>query len=100
MVSRQLHPVRRPVVVLYAQEHEHPLDIWHHAAIVVDGTSFRHYVNGRLELSEPLDYAPQQAGRTSLGVRLNNVHWFKGAIRTVRFTPRALEPRDLLTADD
>lgn len=79
-------------VVLYATGHEHPLDAWYHAAIVVDGTSFRHYVNGTLELTEPLSYSMQQAGRTSLGVRLNRVHWFKGAIRSLRFTPRALDP--------
>lgn len=87
-------------VVLYAEEHQHSLDAWQHAAIVVDGQSMRHYVNGQLELSEPLDYAPQHAGRTSLGVRLNRVHWFKGAIRTLRFTPRVLPPEDFLPAGD
>jgi hypothetical protein len=87
-------------VVLYAEEHQHPLDAWQHAAIVVDGKSMRHYVNGQLELSEPLDYTPQHAGRTSLGVRLNRVHWFKGAIRTLRFTPRVLPPEDFLHASD
>ncbi|HEX5789484.1 MAG TPA: LamG-like jellyroll fold domain-containing protein [Woeseiaceae bacterium] len=82
-------------VVLYAKDHEHPLDRWQHAAIVVDGDTMRHYVNGGLELEAPLDYAPQQAGRTSLGVRLNRVHWFKGAIRSVRITPRALDAGEL-----
>lgn len=87
-------------VVLYAEDDLHDLDAWQHAAIVVDGATMRHYVNGELELSEPLAYAPQNNGRTSLGVRLNRVHWFRGAIRTARFTPRALDPGDFLSAAD
>ena len=42
----------------------------------------------------------QGARRTSPGVRLNKVHWFKGAIRTVRFTPRALSPEYFLRAEN
>lgn len=87
-------------VVLYAEDDLHELGAWQHAAIVVDGGTMRHYVNGELELSEPLAYSPQADGKTSLGVRLNRVHWFKGAIRTTRFTPRALSPDEFLTADD
>ena len=87
-------------IPLYAEDHEHDTDAWYHAAIVVDGKSFRHYVNGELELSEPIAFEPQGPGRTSLGVRLNRVDWFKGAIRTARFTPRALRPDEFLTAGD
>jgi hypothetical protein len=32
----------------------------------------------------------------ALGVRLNRVFWFKGAIRTVRFTHDALAPANFL----
>lgn len=85
---------------LYAIDSKHEVDLWYHAAIVVDRDSFRHFVNGRLELSEPLQFEPQLPGRTSLGVRLNKVSWFKGAIRTARFTPRALSPAEFLTAED
>ena len=87
-------------ITLYAAEDEHAIGPWYHAAIVVDGSSFSHYVDGQLELSEPVEFRPPRAGRTSLGVRINKVHWFKGAIRTVRFTSRALEPDEFLTADD
>jgi len=87
-------------VVLYAEDDLHDLDAWQHAAIVVDGATMRHYVNGELELSEPLAYSPQADGKTSLGVRLNRVHWFKGAIRTARFTPGVLSPDQFLSADD
>jgi hypothetical protein len=87
-------------VTLYASDDEHEIGPWYHAAIVVDGRSFQHFVNRRLELSEALQFIPQGSGRTSLGVRLNEVHWFKGAIRTVRFTPEALDPDAFLTTED
>ena len=87
-------------IPLYAEHDLHPLNQWYHAAIVVDGKSFTHFVNGQKELSEPLDFEAMQAGKTSLGVRLNRVNWFKGAVRTARFTPRALSPEEFLTAGD
>jgi hypothetical protein len=74
----------------------HPTDTWHHAAVVIEGTAFRHFVNGKLETEKTLAYAAQTPGRTSLGARLNRVGWFKGAIRTIRFTPRPLGPADFL----
>jgi hypothetical protein len=53
----------------------------------------RHYVNGVEELSVKIEYQPQTPGRTSIGVRQNKVHWYKGAIRELRVTPRALDPK-------
>jgi len=87
-------------IALYATENRHALGSWYHAAIVVDDHSIRHFVNGHLELSEDIRFQAQDAGKTSLGVRLNKVNWFKGAIRTVRITPRALAPEEFLTAED
>ncbi len=86
-------------VPLYAIDNKHEIGPWYHAAVVVDGDSFKHFVNGVEELSESIQFEPQQSGRTSLGVRINKVHWFKGAIRTIRFTPRALAPEEFLTVD-
>jgi len=63
---------------------------------VVDGKTFKHYVNGNLELAKEIAYSPQKDGRTSLGVRINKVYWFKGAIRTVRFTHGVLAPEQFL----
>jgi Concanavalin A-like lectin/glucanases superfamily len=87
-------------LTLKSIEDTHELGSWYHAAIVVDGHSFRHFVNGEMESCEELRFTPQQAGRTSLGVRLNKINWFRGAIRTVRITPRALQPDEFLTAGD
>ena len=54
----------------------------------------RHYVDGELELSRPIDFKPQGPGRTSIGVRINEVDWFKGAVREVRFSHRVLKPEE------
>ncbi len=83
-------------VTLYAEKFPHPLDQWHHAAITVDGQTMRHYVNGSLEMQSPLAFEPLTAGESSIGVRLNKVFWYKGAIRKARFTPRVLQPNEFL----
>jgi hypothetical protein len=57
----------------------------------------RHYINGVKELSAPIAvFTPPKAGRTSMGVRINKVYWFKGAIRQARFTRGALAPVEFL----
>ena len=81
---------------MYAEEHKHPIGPWYHAAIVVGNGRFSHYVNGALELTKEIEFEPQKPGRTSLGVRINEVYWYKGAIRTTRFTPRVLSPEEFL----
>jgi hypothetical protein len=79
-------------LTLYAEKFKHPMGRWYHVALVFDGLSMRHYVDGQEEMSGPLTASPLTAGKTSLGVRMNHVNWFKGAIREVRFTQRALKP--------
>ena len=85
---------------MFAIGDKHEIGPWYHAAIVVDGKTFKHYVNGRMELCKEVEFTPQKPGRTSLGVRMNKVYWYKGAIRTARFTPRAMTPDEFLTAED
>ncbi|MFC1509317.1 LamG-like jellyroll fold domain-containing protein [Candidatus Omnitrophota bacterium] len=75
----------------------HPTDEWYSVALVFDGKEMAHYINGVKELSAQIEtYVPPKAGRTSMGVRINKVHWFKGAFRKARFTRRALSPEELL----
>lgn len=81
---------------LFAKDHRHKIGPWYHAAIVVDGHAMRHYVNGQLELSQDLTFVPHKKGSTSIGVRINRVHWFKGAISKARFTPRPLLTTEFL----
>jgi hypothetical protein len=81
---------------LYAEKFLHPIGEWYQAALVFDGREMRHYVNGIQEMSALIQYQPMKPGQISLGVRLNRVFWFKGAIRKVRFTNDALVPVDFL----
>jgi len=81
---------------LFAKRHLHPVGPWYHAALVVEGGTMRHYVNGGLEISRDIPYRAQAAGQSSIGVRINEVSWFRGAIREARFTPRALSTDEFL----
>lgn len=74
----------------------HPLGAWYHVASVFDGREFRNYVNGALNSAGNIPFAVQGAGRTSIGVRINRVNYFKGAIHLARFTRRALTPPEFL----
>jgi hypothetical protein len=81
---------------LMDRTHLHPLGVWHHVAAVYDGKQFRSYVNGALDGSAEVQLAPQGPGRTVVGMRMNRVFHFKGAVRTARFTRRALAPAEFL----
>jgi len=69
----------------------HPADAWHWVALRYDGRRMSSYVNGERELDGAVVFVPMKPGRTSLGVRLNQVFWFKGAMREVRIHPAALD---------
>lgn len=74
----------------------HPADKWYHVAAVYDGKEYRNYVNGKLQVAAPATLSPQGPGRTSVGVRINKVDYFKGAIRLSRMTRRALSTAEFL----
>jgi len=81
---------------LMNRDHLHPLGAWYHVAAVYDGREFRNYVNGTQEGAAEIRFAPQGPGRTAIGVRINLVDYFKGAIHAARFTQRALPPSEFL----
>ena len=74
----------------------HALGGWYHVAAVYDGTEFRNYVDGVQEGAAQVRLMPQGPGRTSVGVRINQLYYFKGAVRLARFTRRALSPPEFL----
>lgn len=74
----------------------HPLGVWHHVASVYDGKEFSNYVDGVREGSAELQLAPHGPGHASVGVRINKVFYFKGAVSQARFTRRALSPAEFL----
>ena len=74
----------------------HPLNRWHHVAYVVNNGDLATFISGRKELTGLVDEVAVDSGTTSIGVRLNRVHWYKGAIYKIKITPRALTPEDFL----
>jgi len=101
---------------LYAVAFPHPLGKWYHVAIVIDGKTMKHFVNGVYEpagpcpITEgctpamvkmltapfPLNYAGIGPGGTSIGCRYSLAAFLKGAVRLARFTPRALTPAEFI----
>lgn len=78
----------------------HPVNQWAHAAVTYKNREFTAYVNGKKELSANVEYLPiADHAATSIGARLNQVHWFNGDILQVRVTPKLLAPADFLTMD-
>lgn len=69
-----------------------PIGRWYHVAQTFDGHMYRSYVNGILQAEAPIAFRAQGPGRSSIGVRMNRVNYFHGAIYNARFTPRALSP--------
>jgi hypothetical protein len=73
----------------------HPAGRWTWVALRYDGQRMTSFVDAIQELEGVVNVTPFAAGRTALGVRLNQVYWFKGAIQEVRFHARALAVADL-----
>jgi hypothetical protein len=74
----------------------HPLGAWYHVASVYDGKEFRNYVDGVREGAGEVALEPHGPGQTSVGVRINKVFYFKGAVHLARFSRRALSPAEFL----
>ncbi|KRA67332.1 laminin G [Caulobacter sp. Root656] len=81
---------------LVAPDKLFPVGRWRHVAQTYDGETYRAYVDGQLQGEAKIAFTPQGPGRASVGVRMNRVDYFKGAIRQARFTPAALKPEMFL----
>jgi hypothetical protein len=81
---------------LINRDSRYPVGAWYHVASVYDGRVFSNYVNGVRQGSFDIALTPQGRGRTSVGVRITLVDYFKGAIHSSRFTRRALAPAEFL----
>jgi hypothetical protein len=77
-------------------EKRFPVGRWYAVAQSYDGRVYRSYVNGELQGQAAIAFTPQGQGRASVGVRINRVNYFKGAIREARFSTRALKPTEFL----
>ena len=81
---------------LLNKSHLHPVGQWYHLALTCDGQQEVNYVNGIQEASGSIDFVPLAGGQTSIGVRLNRVCWFRGAIGRIRFTAGVLDPDEFM----
>ena len=77
-------------LTLIDDQKNHPTDRWYWVALSYDGEIMRHFVNGVEELSGEVSFGPMGPGKMSIGVRLNNVHWFKGVISEIHIENSAL----------
>jgi hypothetical protein len=81
---------------LMNREARHRLGAWYHVASVYDGKEFSNYVDGVRQGGGEAKLAPHGPGHSSVGMRINKVFYFKGAVRLARFTRRALLPAEFL----
>jgi len=81
---------------LMVPEKTHPIGRWYRVEMTYDGTTFRSFVDGVEQTEAPLAFKPQGPGHTSIGVRINRVNYFKGAVFKLRFTPRALAASEFM----
>ncbi len=79
--------------VLIVPEKRFPVGRWYHVAQSYDGTTYRSWVNGALQAEAVTPFRAQTAGRSSVGIRLNRIWPFKGAVAKAAFVrDRALAP--------
>jgi hypothetical protein len=74
----------------------HPLGKWYRVTAVWDGKTLKNYVGDELQGEGLLVMEPEGPGRSSIGMRLNKVYPFKGAVLMARMVPRALPPDQFL----
>ncbi|HEX8302794.1 LamG domain-containing protein [Sphingomonas sp.] len=79
---------------MMAPEKTFPIGAWYHVAQSYDGTTYRSFVDGQLQMEVATPFTPQGPGRASAGMRMNRVNPFNGAIREARFTHTALGPAE------
>lgn len=87
---------RQPLIV---PEKRFAVGRWYHVAQSYDGTTYRAFVNGALQAEVALAFTPQGPGRASVGMRMNKVSPFRGAVRQAAFTrEEALAPERFVLA--
>jgi hypothetical protein len=74
----------------------HDTDRWYHVALVFDRGEFALLVNGLEELAGEIEFTPHLPGRSSIGVRLNELFWYRGEFQRIRISDRALTVADFL----
>lgn len=81
---------------LFDKTKTHPLGQWYVVTQTYYGHTHRSFVDGVLEKQGALAYLPQGPGHSSVGVRINHVSYFKGAVIRAHCAPRALAPLEFM----
>lgn len=81
---------------LIVEDKRFPVGRWYHVAQTHDGKTYRAFVDGVEQMAVEMPFAPQGPGQTSVGVRLNRLNYFNGAVARARFTHEALAPAQFL----
>ncbi len=71
-------------------EKRYPFGKWYRVTTVYDDKMLRNYVGDELQGEGAVHLIPQRPGHSSVGVRINLVDYYKGAIWGTRFTRSAL----------
>jgi Concanavalin A-like lectin/glucanases superfamily len=74
----------------------HPLGRWYRVTAVYDGKTLRNDVDDQLQGEAAFDLKPHRPGHTSIGMRINKICWFQGAVLMARMIGRALRPDEFL----
>ena len=77
----------------------HPLGNWDHVALTFKDNTFTTYVNGVSEVTGQVPWDEKlinEKGKVSIGGRMNEVFYYKGLIKTIRVTHKALAPGKFL----
>ncbi len=77
-------------------EKKYPFGKWYRVTTVYDGKMLKNYVGEELQGEGEVKLVPQRPGHLSVGVRINLVDYYKGAIYSTRFTRSALGLGDFL----
>jgi hypothetical protein len=77
----------------------HPTGQWCHAALTYKDNTFKTYVNGVEEASGSVTFTEKilnRAGNVSIGGRMNRLNYYRGLIKTLKITRKALMPEQFI----
>lgn len=77
----------------------HPVKKWYHVAQTYDGKTYKCFVNHVLQIEADIEFTNIIGNNSSIGTRMNRRNYFNGAIKLIKFTKQALEPKDFIALD-
>jgi hypothetical protein len=77
-------------------KHLYPAGKWYNVTLVFKNSAVTSYINGGKDSTDTVVFHSLPNAQISIGARQNPKSWFKGGIKTIRFTKRALKPAEFL----